>query len=99
MTKLIVNICYKLLYIIQGVKSIFDKVTSWPQLILKLLVAPACLHAGLALFLHPWCFCLAFKLPKIPLNLKISNKILNNMLTKRIPELFDYTNLVEAMYC
>ena len=31
-TKPIVKICYKLLYVIQGVKSIFDKVTSWPQL-------------------------------------------------------------------
>ena len=28
------------------VKSIFDKVTSWPQLIPKLLVAPACLHVA-----------------------------------------------------
>ena len=45
-TKLIVKICYKLLYVIQGVKSIFDKVTSWPQLMRKLLVAPACLHAA-----------------------------------------------------
>ena len=46
MTKPIVKICYKLLYVIQGVKSIFDKVTSWPQLISKLLVVPACLHAA-----------------------------------------------------
>ena len=46
MTKSIVKICYKLLYVIQGVKSIFDKVTSWPQLMRKLLVAPACLHAA-----------------------------------------------------
>ena len=37
---------YKLLHVIQGVKSIFDKVTSWPQQISKLLVAPACLHAA-----------------------------------------------------
>ena len=29
----------------QGVKSIFNKVTSWPQLISKLLVTPA-LHAA-----------------------------------------------------
>ena len=46
MTKPIVKICYKLLHVIQGVKSIFDKVTSWPQLISKLLVAPACLHVA-----------------------------------------------------
>ena len=46
MTKPIVKICYKLLYVIQGVKSIFDKVISWPQLISKLLVTPACLHAA-----------------------------------------------------
>ena len=45
MTKPIVKICYKLLYVILGVKSIFDEVTSWPQLISKLLVAFACLHA------------------------------------------------------
>ena len=49
-TKPIVKICYELLHVIQGVESIFDKVTSWPQLISKLLVAPACLHVGLALF-------------------------------------------------
>ena len=46
MTKPIVKICYELLHVIQGVKSIFDKVTSWPQLISKLLVAPACLHVA-----------------------------------------------------
>ena len=46
MTKPIVKICYKLLYVIVGVKSIFDEVTSWPQLISKLLVASACLHAA-----------------------------------------------------
>ena len=61
MTKPIVKICYKLLYVIQGVKNIFDKVTSWPQLISKLLVAPACLHVASDwshIFLHPKCFCL-----------------------------------------
>ena len=46
MTKPIVKISYKLLYVIQGVKNIFDKVTSWSQLISKLLVAPAYLHAA-----------------------------------------------------
>ena len=33
-----------ILYVIQGVKSFF--ITSWPQLISKLLVAPACLHVA-----------------------------------------------------
>ena len=37
---ILMKICYKL---IQGVKNIFDKVTSWPQLISKLLVTPTCL--------------------------------------------------------
>ena len=47
MTKtMIVKIYYKLLYVIQGVTSSFDKVTSWPQLISKLLVTPACLHVA-----------------------------------------------------
>ena len=27
-------------------RSYFDKVTSWPQLISKLLIAPACLYAA-----------------------------------------------------
>ena len=46
MTKPIVKICYKLLYVILGVKSIFAEVTSWPQLISKLLVTSACLYAA-----------------------------------------------------
>ena len=29
----LVKICYKLLYVIQGIENSFDKVTSWPQLI------------------------------------------------------------------
>ena len=35
MTKpiILVKICYKLLYVSQGVKNSFGKVTSWPQLI------------------------------------------------------------------
>ena len=45
-TNPIVKIWYKLLYVILGVKSIFDEVTSWPQLISKLLAASACLHAA-----------------------------------------------------
>ena len=63
MTKAIVKICYKLLYVILGVKSTFDEVISWPQLISKLLVASACLHAASdwpRTFLHPRCFYLAY---------------------------------------
>ena len=50
-TKSIMKICYKLLYVIQGVKSTFDKVTSWPQLISRSHL-PACmlLLIGLTLF-------------------------------------------------
>ena len=35
MTKpiILVKICYKLLYVIEGVENSFGKVTSWPQLI------------------------------------------------------------------
>ena len=36
---ILVKICYKLLYVIQGVEG---KVTSWPQLISEFLVAHAC---------------------------------------------------------
>ena len=44
MTKpiILVKICYKLLYVIQGVENNFGKVTSWPQLISEVLVAHAC---------------------------------------------------------
>ncbi len=47
MTKpiVLVKICYKLLYVIQGVENSFGKVISWPQLISEFLVALACLHA------------------------------------------------------
>ena len=38
---ILVKICYKLLYVSQGVENIFDKVTSWPQLISEFLVAHA----------------------------------------------------------
>ena len=60
MTKPIVK--NMLVYVIQGVKSIFDKVTSWLQLISKLLIAPVCLHAAsdwLRTFFTPKVFCLA----------------------------------------
>ena len=44
MTKpiILVKICYKLLYVIQGVENSVGKVTSWPQLISEILVAHAC---------------------------------------------------------
>ena len=38
---ILVKICYKLLYVIQGVENSFGKVTSWPQLISEFLVACA----------------------------------------------------------
>ena len=50
-------------------KKFFDKVTSWPQLISKLLVAPTCLHVASdwpRTSLHPRCFCLAFEYPTLP---------------------------------
>ena len=65
MTKpiIVVKICYKLLYVIQVVKKIFDKyvanTTSWLQLISKFLVAhtyiPICNAASdwPRTFLHP----------------------------------------------
>ena len=56
------------MYVIQGVKSIFDIVTSWPQLISRPLVAPACLHAASdwsRTFLHPRCFCLAYVISRL----------------------------------
>ena len=63
MTKpiILVKICYKLLYVIQGVENSFGKVTSWPQLISEFLVAHACMFAmllliGLALFYTPGVF-------------------------------------------
>ena len=57
--------CEKYVYVSQGAKNSFGKVTSWPQLRSEFLVAHSYLIAmliliGLALFLHPRCFCLAF---------------------------------------
>ena len=48
MTKpiILVKICYKLLYVIQGVENIFSEVTSWPPLISKFLVSYACCNAA-----------------------------------------------------
>ena len=66
MTKpiILMKIYNKLLYVIQGVKSFLIKwLTSWPQLISKLLVAPACLHIASdwpRTFFTPQVFCLAF---------------------------------------
>ena len=62
MTKsiIVVKICYKLLYVIQVVKKIFD-MTSWPQLISKFwLHIPICNAASdwPRTFLHPGCFCM-----------------------------------------
>ena len=61
---IVVTICYKLLYVIQVVKKIFDisnflastdiKVFGRTYLFAMLLLI------GLALFLHPGCFCLAY---------------------------------------
>ena len=65
MTKpiILVKICYKLLYVIQGVENSFGKVTSWPPLISEFWlhmpvnnVASDWPHT----FLHPRCFCLAY---------------------------------------
>ena len=42
------KLCHILLYAIQGVKNIINKVTSWPQLISRFLVAPSYLFAMLA---------------------------------------------------
>ena len=57
MTKPIAKKCYKLLYVIQGVKSNFlasaDIKAFGRTCLLKLLLI------GLTLFLHPRCFCLA----------------------------------------
>ena len=56
MAKPIVKICYELLYVIQGVISTLDKITSWPQLISNLLVAPTWLHVTSDWSLYPRCF-------------------------------------------
>ena len=49
----LVKICYKLLYVSQGVKNCFGKVTSWPQLISEFgrtYLLTMLLLIGLALF-------------------------------------------------
>ena len=66
MTKpiIIVKICYKLLYVIQVVKKIFDKSNFLASTDIKVFgrtyLFAMLLLIGLALFLHPGCFCLAY---------------------------------------
>ena len=62
MTKpiILVKICYKLLYVIQGVENSFHKVTSWPQPDIRIF-GHTCPFAmllliGLALFYTPAVF-------------------------------------------
>ena len=60
-----VKICYKLLYlyVIKAVQNIFEKyVTSWLQLISKLLIIYIynAVSDWPRTFLHPGCFCLAY---------------------------------------
>ena len=66
MTKpiIVVKICYKLLYVIQVVKKIFDTVSNSTDIKVfgRTYVFAILLLIGLALFLHPGCFCLAMKL-------------------------------------
>ena len=65
------NMLRIILCVIQGVK-IFDKVTSWPQLISNLLIVPACLQC---------CFCLAlhfFILEVFLSSIRYTMKLLHN---------------------
>ena len=60
---ILVKICYNLLYVIQGLKNIFDEVTCWPQLISNFWShMPVCNAASdwPRTFLYPRCFCLAY---------------------------------------
>ena len=54
MTKLIILVKIRMLYVIQGVKNIFNKVTSWPQLIsefaMLLLIGPTLFMPKVFLF-------------------------------------------------
>ena len=63
MTKpiIVVKVPCKLLYVIQVKEFLIKCSTSWPYLISEFLVAyiTMWLLIGLALFLHPRCFCLA----------------------------------------
>ena len=64
MTKpiIVVKVPCKLLYVIQVKEFLIKCSTSWPYLISEFLVAyiTMWLLIGLALFLHPRCFCLAY---------------------------------------
>ena len=65
MTKpiIVVKICYKLLYVIQVVKKISNFLASTDIKVFGLTYLFAMLLLiGLALFLHPRCFCLACRL-------------------------------------
>ena len=63
MTKpiIVVKICYKLLYVIQVVKKIFDNFLASTNIKVfgRTYLFAMLLLIGLALFLHPRCFCLA----------------------------------------
>ena len=56
---IVVKVPCKLLYVIQVKEFLIKCSTSWPYLISEFLVAYTTL-IGLALFLHPRCFCLAY---------------------------------------
>ena len=66
MTKpiIVVTICYKLLYVIQVVKKTFDISNFLASIDIKIFgrtyLFAMLLLIGLALFLHPGCFCLAY---------------------------------------
>ena len=60
---ILVKICYKLLYVIQGVENSFGKVTSWPELISEFwshMPVNNVAFDGPHTLLHPRCFCLAY---------------------------------------
>ena len=62
MTKpiILVKICYKLLYVIQGVENSFGKATSWPQSFWSHMPVSNVVSDWPCTFLHPRCFCLAY---------------------------------------
>ena len=66
MTKpiIVVTICYKLLYVIQVVKKIFNLISNFLastdiKVFGRTYLFTMLLLIGLTLFLHPGCFCLA----------------------------------------
>ena len=66
MTKpiILVKICYKLLYVVQGVENSFDKVTSWPQNFWSHMPVNNVASDWPRTFLRPRCFCLAYLFTK-----------------------------------